>query len=121
MFGPFINGFIFLVLILLATAAWLTFQYKLIKWQNVLIASIVSIITVLITGELYIGNTWYRNVGEMGEKQVIFSGMLKVIFEPLNPNAIWLWNPEWWITNVFVIFDIIFLSLTYIPKLTTNG
>ena len=119
--NPFIIGFVCLVLILVATALWLKFQYKLIKWQNVLIASIVSVVLVLITGELFIGNTWYRNVGEMGNKQVIFSGMLKVIFEPLNPNAIWLWSPEWWITNVFVIFDVVFLSLTYIPKLTTNG
>jgi hypothetical protein len=112
---PFVRGWVSLLLIIVASAVWITFYRRKIKVTNVLMASGISIVFTLLFSELFVGNTWYRNTYE-GEMRVSGFGMMKVLFEPLNPGAVWLWSPEFWFQNVFVLFKIAFLSLTYLRK-----
>ena len=109
-------GTVCLILIIAAVAAWIGIEHRKINWVNAVIASGISIVSTLLFAELMIGNTWYRNIGSSGEMQVSVFGMAKVLFEPLNPNAVWLWTPAWWPVNVFVIFIVSLVSLTYLRK-----
>jgi hypothetical protein len=113
---PFFTGTIVLILFVGSVVAWIMIEGKKIKWYNVLIATVSGIMFSLIYSELSVGNTWYRNTGPNGEMQVSLYGMLKVLFEPLNPRAVWLWSPEWWLNNLFIVTTIILIPLTYIPQ-----
>jgi hypothetical protein len=112
----FILGGIFLVLFIIGISVWVYFEGRKIKWYNGLIAIVSGIILELALNQIFVGNAWYRNTGPNGEMQVNFTGMMKILFEPLRPNAIWLWSPDFWYQNVFVIIAAILISLTYIRR-----
>jgi len=114
--SPFTTGTFVLILFVGGIVTWVMLEKQKIKWYNVLIASISGIVFSLIYSEISVGNTWYRNTGPSGEMRVSLYGMLKVLFEPLNPNAVWLWSPEWWLNNLFVVITMILIPLTYIPQ-----
>ena len=113
---PFVIGSIVLVLFIGGVVAWVVLEKEKIKWHNILIASVSGIVFSLIYSEISVGNTWYRNTGPNNGMQISLFGMLKVLFEPLNPRAVWLWSPEWWLNNLFVVTTMILIALTYIPQ-----
>jgi hypothetical protein len=115
---PFIIGGICAFVIVAGVVAWISIEHKKIKWYIALSSGLLATAIALLYAELGPGggNMWYRNVGEQGQKQFIWTGVFKVLFEPLNPNAIWLWGPAWWLSNVFVLFPLILIPMTYIIR-----
>ena len=116
--SPFVIGGICAVLIVTGVVAWVMVERKKIKWYVAVSSGLLATIITLLYAEYGPGggNMWYRNVGEEGEKQFIWTGVYKVLSEPLNPKAIWLWSPEFWLQNVFVLTPMILIPLTYIIR-----
>ena len=112
----FILGGVFLVLFIIGISVWVYFEGRKIKWYTGLISTVSGIVLTLILNQILVGNAWYRNTGPNGEMQVSIFGMMKVLLEPLSPKAIWLWSPDFWSLNVFVITAAILISLTYIRR-----
>jgi hypothetical protein len=115
---PFLLGGIFAVLIVAGVVAWVSIEHRKIKWYIALSSGLLATVITLLYAEFGPGggNLWFRNVGEQGEKQFIWTGVFKVLFEPLIPKAILLWSPEWWLSNVFVLFPLILIPMTYIIR-----
>jgi hypothetical protein len=113
---PFVTGTIMLILFIGGVVTWVVLEKNKIKLHNILIASISGIVFSLIYSEISVGNSWYRNTGPNGEMQVSIYGIMKVLFEPLNYRAVWLWSPEWWLNNSFVVTTLFLIMLTYIRK-----
>jgi len=113
---PFVIGTIFLLLFIVGVSVWVYVEGHKIKWYTVLLATISGIIIELALNQVFVGNAWYRNTGPNGEMQVSIYGMMKILFEPLSPRAVWLWSPEFWYQNVFVIIIAILIPLTYIRR-----
>ena len=115
--SPFIIGGICAFLIIAGVVAWVSIEHRKIKWYVALSSGLLASIIVLLYGEFGPGggNMWWRITGD-GEKKFNAGGVYTLLFSPLDPNAIWLWSPEWWIQNVFVLTPMILIPMTYIIR-----
>ena len=112
---PFVVGGVTAVLVIIGVAVWLRFEHKKIRWHVALSSTLIAAIITLGYAEFAPGggNMWWRITGD-GTKKFSPGGVFTVLFSPLDPNAIWLWSPEWWIQNVFVLTALILVPSTYL-------
>ena len=115
--SPFIIGGICAFLIIAGVVVWVSIEHRKIKRNVVLFSGLLASIIVLLYGEFGPGggNMWWRLTAD-GEHKFNARGVYTLLFSPLDPNAIWLWSPEWWIQNVFVLTPIILILMTYISR-----
>jgi hypothetical protein len=114
---PFVVGWIFAAIIVIGVVVWISIEHKKIKWyvavSSVLLGAIISLLFAEFAPGM--GNTWLR-INDEGNKSFNMLGLFKILLEPLSPNAIWLWSPEWWLMNMYVLTFLFLIPLTYIVK-----
>jgi hypothetical protein len=114
---PFVVGSITAVIVITGVAVWLNYEHKKIKWYVAVSSTLLASVITLLYAEFGPGggNMWWRITGD-GSKKFSPGGVFTVLFSPLDPKAIWLWSPEWWIQNVFVLTALILIPMTYIIR-----
>jgi hypothetical protein len=112
---PFVVGGVTAVLVVIAVAVWVKFEHRKIRWDVALSSTLLAAIIALSYGEFGPGggNMWWRLTSD-GTKKFNLGSVFTVLFSPLDPKAIWLWSPEWWMQNVFVLTPLILISSTYL-------
>jgi hypothetical protein len=116
--SPFVLGWIIAIIFVIGVVTWITFEHKKIKWYVAVSSVLAAAIVALLFAEFSpgMGNTWLR-INDEGKKAFNARGAFTILLEPLTPNAIWLWTPQWWFMNVYVLTFLFLIPLTYIIRI----
>jgi hypothetical protein len=116
MFGVFCLG-----LFILSIVVWTVFNYSKVKINNIWISLLIAIPITLLLNEIVVKNSAWRTA-DQGGKSFRLGSIPVTLFAPLNIfgmtgfSRIYLWTPFYWTQNVYVIWWLIFLGLSYIRK-----